>query len=578
MMRDSRILRSLPSYLAFCAAFFLISSTCVAQTKLSVDLGFEGRLTPGHYAPILVKIHDYQAAGVGRLRITQLAGNEWRGEATLQQELHHIIQSSGRYEAVIPIYDPVNPIIIELLSTTGDVMATTTVDPRETMRPAPYPVLDKQLPRFDDRAAVVEPSSLPTQWWGFDSAESLWVASPLPGETWTAISQWVLAGGSLVVLTGTNFYRMDSPTLRQLLPISNPDVTTTVEGTPYLSGTHANATIDMISDEGFPLLLHGRYGAGQVAVVSVDAQSVSVEDLRMIATHITPAQLLTLEDPTELILEAQTVSALDPLFVLLMIVVLGALVCICAVVGRRNPRAGWSILFGCAVLLTVSSGFVSFPMTRTIDVYIATTRLYVQTSVASLSVFSSLFSQNSDPFVQVHGEEILPLQDLPRTLKGANSFDFYTLSEKTKQRLLVGEMRRWHAYSTAPSLFDFELLSHEAVRINNYHTADFDTALILIDGIVHPIANVRRGNHEYALDPTTANRLGSFLSTATGYTQSGSPTVQLVRAIKDALPLSTDTWLIAVDTEVQLPTTETPQKVRVITVVIAQEEEGYREI
>jgi|GEM_PF-572665 hypothetical protein len=578
MMRDSRILRSLPRYLAICAAFFLISSACTAQTELSVELGFEGRLAPGHYAPILVEIHDYQSAGVSRLRITQLVGNEWRGEATLQQELPQLIQASGRYEAVIPIYDPVNPIIIELLSTTGEVLATTTADLRGTMRPMPYPVLDKQLPRFDDRAAVVEPSSLPSQWWGFDSAESLWIASPLPSETWTAISQWVLAGGSLVVLTGTNFYRMDSPTLRQLLPILNPDVATTIEGTPYLSGTHANATIDMISDEGFPLLLHGSYGAGQVALVSVGAQSVSVEDLQMIATHVSPARLLTLEEPTELILGAQTVSALDSLFVLLMIVVLGVLVCVCAVVGRRNARAGWSILLACGLALTVSSGFVSFPMTRTIAVYIVNTRLYVQGSVTSVSVFSSFFSQTADPFVQAHEEEILPLQVLPRTLKGPNSSDFYTLSEKTRQQLLVGEMRRWHAYSTASAVFDFELLSHELVRINNYHPADFDTALILIDGIVHPIANVRRGNHEYSLDPTTSNHLGSFLSTATGYTQSGAPTVQLVRAIKDALPLSTGTWLIALDTEVQLPTTDTPHKVRDITVVIAQEEEGYREI
>ncbi|MBE0635479.1 hypothetical protein IH601_05740 [Candidatus Bipolaricaulota bacterium] len=203
---------------------------------MTVELGFEGRLTPGHYAPIQIQVHDYQEVGPSRLRVVQVAGNAWRGEATLQQELGYAIQSSGQYEAVIPIYDPVNPITIELLSATDTVLATKTIDLRGTMRPTPFPVLDKQLPRFDDRAAVIDASLLPTQWWALDSAESLWVASPLPSETWTAISQWVLTGGSLVIVTGTNFYRMDSPILRELLPVSNPEIITTPLGTTYLSG------------------------------------------------------------------------------------------------------------------------------------------------------------------------------------------------------------------------------------------------------------------------------------------------------------------------------------------------------
>lgn len=576
-MRDSRTLRSLFSSVAIAVAFFLLSFPCMTQTELSIELGFEGRLTPGHYAPVLVEIHDYQATGTSRLRITQLAGNEWRGEATLQQELPYPIQSSGRYEAVIPIYDPVNPIVVELLSTTGSVLATKSVDLRGTMRATPYPVLDKQLPRFDDRAAVIDPSTLPTQWWGFDSAESLWVASPLLGESWAAISQWVLAGGSLVVFTGTNFYRMDSPTLRELLPVSNPDVATTDQGTPYLTGLHTGATIDMLSDEGFPLLIRGDYGAGQVSLISVDAQSVSVEDLQLIATYIAPSKTLALQEPTELILGAQKVIALNSLLVLPMIVLLGALVCICAVVGRRRPKAGWATLLACVLIFAVSAGFASHPANQTIGLYIVNTHLYVQASFTSLSLFSSLFSQTSEPFLQAHEEDILPLQYLPRTLTGPNSFDSYTAPGETKQQLPVGEISRWHAYGTASSVFDYELLADAVVRISNYHPADFDTAFILIDGMVHPIANVKRGNHEYVLDPTSSHHLGLFLSTATGYTQSGSPAVQLIRAMKDALPLSTGIWLIAVDTEEQLATTDTPRKVRDITLVIAQEEEGDHE-
>jgi len=575
MMRASYLLRSLLRFLAFLAALLLLSFSSSAQT-LSVELGFEGRLTPGHYAPILIEVHAYQDVGSSRLRITQVAGNAWRGEATLQQELSYAVQSSGQYEAIIPVYDPVNPIIVELISSTDAVLAAETIDLRGTMRPMPYPVLDKQLPRFDDRAAVVDPSSLPTHWWGFDSAESLWVASALPSETWTAISQWVLAGGSLVVLTGTNFYRMDSPMLRELLPISNPEVTTTGQGTSYLTGSHANATIDLISAEGFPLLLHSAYGAGQVALISIGAQSVSVEDLQLIGAHIAPSRLLTLQEPTELILGAETVLTLNSLLVLVMIVLLGGLVCVCSVIGRRKPRLGWAILLVCAFAITVSSGFASNPTTHTVDLYTVTTHLYVQDVVSFLSVSSSSYSRISETFAQMHNDDILPLQFLPRTLKGPNSYHCLTVSGSTEQQLSDGEMRQWHAYGTASSVFDLEFPSDTVVRISNTHPTDFDAAWILINGTIYPIAKVQRGNHEYVLDPASSLSMSEFIST--GYVQHASSVMRLVRDVKDILSLSDGIWLIATANEVRLVTEDVTQKVRDITLVIARGEEGGNEI
>lgn len=567
MMRASHLLRSLLRFFAFSAVLLLLSFLSSAQT-LSVELGFEGRLTPGYYAPILIEVHDYRATGSSRLRITQLAGNEWRGEATLQQELSYAIQSSGQYEAVIPIYDPVNPIIVELISSTGEILAIAPIDLRGTMRPMPYPVLDKQLPRFDDRAAIIDLSSLPTQWWGLDGAESLWVASPLPSETWTAISQWVLAGGSLVVLTGTNFYRMDSPILRELLPVSNPEVITTDQGTFYLAGSHSRASIDLLSAEGFPLLLHSTYGAGRVALISVGAQSVSVEDLQLIGAHIAPSRLIALQESTESILGAQTVVSLNSLLVLAMIVLLGSLVCVCAMVGRRKPRLGWTILLVCAPAITVSSGFASNPVIHTVDLYEVTTQLYVQDSVSFLSVSSSLYSRIDETIIQAHNEDILPLQFNPRTLKGPNSYDCLTVAGATKQQLSAGETRQWHAYGPASSVFDLESLSDTAVRISNTHPTDFDAAWILIDGTVYPIAKVQRGNHEYVLDPAFSISMSAFISTA--YTQHASSVLRLISDVKDVLPLSKGIWLIATANEVQLIAEDITRKVRDITLVIAR--------
>ncbi|MBU1048576.1 hypothetical protein KKG90_00995 [Candidatus Bipolaricaulota bacterium] len=570
-MRDFQRSRSLFGLLAIVALLLLPSFLSMAQTELIVELGFEGRLTPSHYAPIRIEVINYQETGPSRLRITQLAGNEWRGEATLQQELGYVVQSSGQYHAVIPIYDPVNPIVVELLSSQDVVLAQRTVDCRDAMQATPYPVLDKQLPRFDDRAAIIAPASLPTQWWGLDSAESLWVASPLPSETWSAISQWVLAGGSLVVLTGANFYRMDSPALRNLIPVGNPDVMTTERGTSYLTGQYDAATIDLLSDEGFALLSHRRYGAGQVSLISVHAQSLSVEDLRLIAAHIVPSQLVSLEGLSEIFLGGETVVTLDSLFVLGMIALLAILVCVCALVGRRAPRAGWAVLMAGACLVAVLSGFVSNPASHTVGYYTVNTYLYVQDTVGFLSVSSCYFSQTTSPFSQTLKSDIFPLQLLPRTLRGVTSFSSLTTSHQMQQRLAFGDMRRWHAYTNSSAVFDFELLSGTSVRINNYHASGFESGWILINGTVHPIAEVHRGNHEYVLNPAAALTMGTFLST--GYTRNATSVFRLVSEMKDFLGLSKGIWLVAATDERRIEGDDIAKKVRDITLVIARGEE-----
>lgn len=576
MMRDSSSLQTVIRTLAFLAVLLVFSANGAAQTYLTVELGFEGRLTPGHYAPIQIDVHNYQEVETGRLRIVQLAGNEWRGEATLQQELDYAIQSSGRYEAVIPIYDPVNPIIIQLLSATNTVLATRTVDLRATMRPLPYPVLDKQLPRFDARAAVIDAQSLPTDWWAFDSAESLWVASPLPSETWTAISQWVLAGGSLVIVTGTNFYRMDSPILRDLLPVSNPEIIVTDLGTNYLAGSYAAATIDMISDEEFPLLLHSRYGAGNVSLVTVQAQSLSADDLQLMSTHVPLAQLITLREPTESILGAQTVVTLNSLLVLGMIALLCVIVYVCSVVGRRNPRIGWGLFLASMLLMAVSSGFASNPATHSSDVYIVSSSLYVQTSVSFVAVSSSLYSATSEPLIQSHKVGISPLHFLPRTLTGTNSFDNLAAHGETSQQVADGAMRSWHAYGDASSTFHLQMLSDSVVRIINSHPTDFEMGWMFIDGIVYPLADVTRGTADYELEPTSSVRLATFM--ADSYSQQPSPTLRYIREIRDVLSLSKGIWFIAAVDNERLLTGELAQKVRDITLAVVHGEEVNHEI
>ena len=561
-----------------CFAGLLLGSASVsAQVELFVQLGFENRVTPGHYAPIQVEVRNVRDFGAARLRIVQLVGNEWRGEAAIRQELGYAIQSDGVYAAVIPTYDPVNPIVVELLSSTDTVLASTEIDLRRTMRPTPYPVLDKKISRFDDRAAVIDLASLPTQWWAFDSAESLWVASPLPSEAWTAVSQWILAGGSLVLLTGSDFYRMDSPILRELLPLSDPVLADSDRGTTYLSGSLKEATISMLSNEGFPLLIQASYGAGHVSLVTIQAQSLSVETLKNIGEQVASSQLISLRDPTEHILGEQKLVALNPLFVLAMIAVLAVGVCACALIGRRNPRMGWIILLIGVAGLAVSSGFVSNPATHDVPLYLVNTDVQVEIGVGISIVSSSLYSHTNEPFAQPHREGIIPLLLLPRTLTGMDSYDLSTFPERTELRVLPGKMRHWHVYGAASSMFDVRLLSESMIRIGNHQGLDFDAGWVLIDGMVHSVAQIDRGIHEYSFLPESGVHLAAFVGSA-DTDDLPMPTIVLIRELRQSFPLEKGVWLIAFDDEEQISSGELTQKVRDITLVAVQGEEVNREI
>lgn len=576
MKRYSFSLGALLRFVACFAAVLLLSSSVSAQVELSVQLGFEGKLTPGRYAPIRIEVRNYHDIDAGRLHIVQPVGNEWRGEATMQQELGFAIQSSGVYESVIPIYDPVNPIIVELLSSADTVLASETIDLRGAMSLTPYPVLDKKIARFDERAAVIDMDLLPLQWWAFDGVDSLWVASPLPREAWAAISRWVLAGGSLVLLTGTDFYRMDSPTLRELLPISSPTVALSDFGTNHLTGTLTDGTISMLSDEGFPLLIQASYGAGHVSLVTIQARSLPVEILKNIGERIAPSRLISLRNSTERILGEQTVSTLKWIFVLAMVVLLFLVICGCSVIGRRDSRLGWSILLVSIIGLSVSSGFVSNPATYDTDLYTVNTRLYLEAHFGLYTRYSSLYSETSHPYIQRLNEEIIPVQFLPRTLIGTDSYDFSTFPSHSQLTILSGQMRHWHAYGAASSLFDVRLVLGSLVRVSNHFPLDFDAGWIVVDGMVHSIGEVYQGIHDYSFVPESAARLAAFVSSA--YTSEMMAKLLLIRELKQSFPLTKGVWLIAVADAEHVVSDDIMQKVRDITLAVVRGVEVDREI
>ncbi len=569
-MRDPSSLR-LPLCVAVGFTVLWAVSPCLsAQVELTAQLGFENRVTSEHYAPIRVEIHGLSETRTARLTVVQPIGNAWRGKASAEQDLGYAVGSDGVYSNAVPVYDPVNPVTIELRADDGTLLADTRLDLRATLRTTPFLVLDKQIPRFDEDAALIDVLTLPRRWWAFDCARSVWLASPLTTDAWTSISQWVVAGGSLVLLTGTDFYRMDSPELRWLLPISDPHLVTGDVGTPHIEGILGDATVELVSDEGYPLLIQAPRGAGDVSLITVAARSLDADRLRAIADRISPSGLISVADATSQLLGEQPISTLSALDVIFLTVLMAAITTSSALIGRRNWKLGWSVLVGGCIAASVSFGYMSNPVNVRSDLIVTNTALSIDISVPLTIVSSSMYAQTSATVPMPHETGMIPEESLPRTLNDGVSYDFQTFPAYTDVDVQPGETRSWRGYGADSPLMDVEAFSDSSIRIRQFYPFDFEDAWVIIDGMAYPIPTIVQGVQEYSFDPQSAVRVGVLAgSGSSGDTRAAT---LVIRDLRESLPLQEGVWLIAVSDRSHVEHAELTQKVRDLTVVVVSDE------
>jgi len=559
------------SGLASIVAWTCVGASGAAQTQLSVSLGFENRTTPGRYAPVTIEVQNLATSESAQLQSIQPVGNEWRGEAEMRIELAQAIQSDGEYTRVLPVYDPANPITFELLSSTGEVLATAELDLRDGFRAGPYPVYDRTLPRFDEEAALVDVATLPRDWWAYDSAESVWIASALSDESWDALTRWVLAGGSLVVLTGSDFYRMDTPALRALLPVDEPTLAVSSSGASYLSGTFDVDTVVVESDEGFPLLIQAQSGAGTVSLVTVRAGTLSTPQLADIAERVPTASLMQLDEVADALLGAEHVTTLSKAALLLLIGLGIAVVIAATILGRWKERWGWGAMGMGAVLLSVLSGIISNPAKQVVDVYIYNTQVSVITRVGIELVASSLYSRTDQPFQQAHAGGLMPILALPRSLRGVDSYSVSTGAGATAMSILSGEVRSWHAYAPCATLVHVHREDANSVQISNY--LGFEHAWMVIDGHVYPLDVLQEGTHTYPV-MDSLGRLPTFIGEARGGPD--EPVARILDAVRSRIPIQEGVWLVAGSIREETSIDGVAEKVRDLSLVIAQDWEATR--
>jgi len=386
-------------------------------TSIEVQIGFNGHVVPERYAPFRMRVRDYAGTGTSHVVVNQRLGNEWRDTSTVRHELAPVVSCDGSYSTALPIYEPLNPIAVALVDEAGEVLAEASVELRETRHLDPFSLVYGPLPSpIAAEGPSVTAAELPASWWAFDAVRTLWISAPPPPESWPAVAQWVLAGGSLVLASGPDYFRFDSPILRALLPLSNPAIATRPDGLLSLDGTLKPGASASVLHGGAPLLAHWSYGAGHVAILTVRPTDIDPSALDEILVTIPESERLSMAAVSEALLGEMQVVRPTHLTALLLVAASGLGLGAVVAAGRQRRWAG---VVATSCLFAALTVWFGFHVNRANDVsflYRMNTSLHVVASLGiqidTSSFYSADVAQREHPFAS----ETLPAQATPATL------------------------------------------------------------------------------------------------------------------------------------------------------------------
>ncbi len=478
----------------------LLSTLCTtAAPRLAATAGFAGRFVPERFAPLRVEISNIGASFTGTLVITQRVGNPWRGEAESRTEFPLRLSGAEELEYAVPIYDFIHPLHVALLGEEEKILAEEVLELRAYRQEEPFPLVVGAFPvRLDEMSVVIDSKTLPRQWAAYEATSSLWVGRTTGGiskDQWQAIGQWVLAGGTLVLFSGTDFFLVDSPVLRELLPLEDPRLVDT-NGVATLHGEARAGTRTILTRGETSLLLARRVGVGTVLLVTASAFDLVETDFSAIKVHVPTAKLISFRSDVAALLEETTLQR--PGYLAASLLVLGTLTSFTLVASRaRSAKATLILLLAASGLFCVLSGLYTNRTKTIIDIYSINTNLYLQAYFGSHINYYGLFSTTVGPSL-VHVKDPLTLiQELPRNLQGHN-FDI-DVDEGTRLSLARGESRFLHGLSAKTLPIMVSSLEGKKVRVKNGLDGPLRAALLIKSGTAFPIDEVRVGEEFYAL-------------------------------------------------------------------------------
>lgn len=502
---------------------------------LDVSVGLGGRVVPGRPAAVRLAIAD-PLSEVARLRIVEGVGAPGRERAVLSIEAQADVT-----EHVLPIATGWATLRVELLSADGRALATRDVDLTAAGEATPFSVWvgTFSAPRVD-RAVAVRADDLPNHAASFAAAHTVWIGRPrdrIDARRWDAIAGWVLSGGSLVVFTGADAFLLDAPRWRDLLPITDLELTEAAGGTRMLAGTLRPSAEVLRWKDGAPWIIAGRYGIGSVLLVCTDAHSLDQETVGEIAALAPPARAPQLEQAAAEFLDRQPVDLPDPLAALAL-TVLGA-AAIPAIALRRRPRPAAPLVAIAAFgLLALASALYTRPPRAGYELYQTHVQLSIFGSIGTSMTWSAAFSASTEPEVALLWMGHAPSES---TRRGYGSMSAVAYSPDGEARIVLapGERRLLAARAPSSTGLGAAMAGDETMRLTNRLGRRIEDALVLIDGKAFAVPAIDPGETSIVLSSagTAPRQLGAR----------GGPVDVLLAEVARGGALDRGVWLIAGD-------------------------------
>ena len=553
----------------------LLGSVAVSAQSVDIHIGYSSSVLASRYAPIRVDLSGLDAEIDGVLRVTQHIGPPDQSPEAVTVDLVEGLLENGTYTGTIPIFDPLNPIDVAVLTPTGRVLAEQSTNVRLFQRTARFPVVSGPAISLGGLEVVVSPGELPTDWWAFECLDSLWVnGGGVSTSVWEAIARWVFAGGSVVVFTGEDYYQIDSPAFRRLFPMAHLRIETSAGGTRFLTGDAADKVHVALSDEasGIPLLYQTAYGSGTVSVISVRAVDADAESLADISALVPRADWYSLLRFGSEFRGGMRVSR--PIYMIAPSLVVILLLCVGGLRwGIRKRRltgdasqAGISMLVVLVVViaLTVWSGFYANNAKQLVELFQLEFSIQTHTTDGISLGYTGFVSPATTRIATIEREQVsVPIYALAKSTSDT-SFASSTTPELFEFTIQANEVRDFRHYGSPRRLVSFGLDRETGrVSLSNSLFYELDVAFILTEGKLYEIGSIPGGDSSATLGDGVAWGIIGALS----------PYGDLFEAIIAQYDLDPGTWLLAVfDGVRQVPGTQVPTEVRDLELHLVEED------
>jgi len=547
--------------------------------SIEVQIGFNGHVVPERYAPVRICVHDYDETAAARILVTQTLGNPWRGTATVLQEPTLNIPTDGVYHTTIPVYDPLNPILVSLIDGQGATLAEQEVDLRSTRHLDPFPVVyGMLLYPLGDGTLPVSATELPGDWWAYDAAQSLWISAAPPQESWDTIARWIFAGGTAVLLSGPDYFRFDSSVVRDLLPLTDPALVTGPDSSGFLIGTPKTGTQTFLRRDDVPLLFVRPYGAGHVALVTVRAADLTQNEIELIADSIPVSTRLTLAELSNAMLGALPVAR--PGYSAAILLVAGCVVGfgVSAVIGRKYRKGAVVSVLVLFTFLSVLSGLYAHEGKSLTAEYTIQTRLCIQTWFGlHVDTFSFLWSKNGR-LTHPTPSETIPIQTvsvsatieplyalMPQSQLFPAMFEHSFLDVRITAPMRPGTHKTFCSYGTsAPSLHLTYDTDADLLALDQESEAEIDDAWFILNGLGFHVPSVPRGMSTYPLDDVHSLR---ELAAA-----GSNNSVAVFESLSEVFPFDKGVWFVGHSARWVESDEEAGRKVRLVTLHVVEGE------